>query len=177
MARLLLGFPPERSNHRKREETMEQSLEKVTPQVHRSRISVPYSWWAGDTASRFFVNIRDEKRISGTRCEQCNKVYIPPRKTCPACFTANENWVDVASSGTLISYTVARRQLRAIPKKVPVIFGLIRLDGADTAMLHYIDEIDPQQVAIGMRLEAVFAEARSGGIQDIRHFRPEQNSD
>jgi len=155
---------------------MDQSTDNVTPRVHRSRISVPYSWWAGDTASRFFRNIRDEQRLSGTTCEQCRKVYIPPRKTCPTCFTPIESWVDVAGHGTLISYTVARRQLRAIPKPVPVIFGLIRLDGANTALLHYIDEVDPDDVSIGMRLEVSFAEERSGGIQDIQYFRPERNS-
>jgi hypothetical protein len=101
-------------------------------------------------------------------------VFIPPRKTCPICFTENTEWVNVSDEGTLVSYSVARRQLESIPKdkKIPVIWGLIKLDGADTAMLHYLGEMNLGEVVIGMRVKAVFAESRTGGIRDISHFKP-----
>ena len=43
---------------------------------------------------------------------------------------------------------------------------------ADTALLHYLDEVDPEQIRIGMRVKAKFADQRTGGIGDIAHFRP-----
>jgi uncharacterized OB-fold protein len=144
----------------------------VEPMVYQSRISVPYSWWAGDTASRFFIALRDEKKILGKKCGKCDKVYIPPRKVCPVCFVETPEWVEVSNQGLLQSYTVARRQLAALPAKAPVIFGLIRLDGADTGLLHCLAEVDPKEVVVGMRLEAVFADERKGGIRDIAYFRP-----
>jgi uncharacterized OB-fold protein len=144
----------------------------VEPMVYQSRISVPYSWWAGDTASRFFIALRDEKKILGKKCGQCAKVYVPPRKVCPVCFVETPEWVEVSNEGVLQSYTVARRQLASLPAKAPVIFGLIRLDGADTGLLHCLGEVDPGQVVIGMRLKAVFADERKGGIRDIAYFRP-----
>ncbi len=153
---------------------MSNPFQGIEPMVYQSRINVPYSWWAGDTASRFFIALRDEKRILGTKCGACNRVFLPPRKVCPTCFTENREWVDLSDEGTLISFSVARRPFAAIPadRKVPVIWGLIRLDGADTALLHYLDEVEPEQVTIGMRVKAVFAEARKGAIRDITHFRP-----
>ena len=151
---------------------MEDVFKGVEPLVHQSQINVPYSWWAGDTASRFFTALRDEKKILGTRCDACNRTFVPPRKTCPLCFGENENWVEVAPHGVVESFTVARRQLAAIPRKVPVIFGLIRLDGADTALLHYIDEVAPETVQIGMRVTACFAPDPGGNITDITHFKP-----
>jgi uncharacterized OB-fold protein len=153
---------------------MSEMFKGIEPMVHNSKISVPYSWWAGDTASKFFISLRDEQKIIATRCRKCRKVFMPPRKVCPTCFTENEEWVDVSDEGTLVSYSVARRQLASIPgdKKVPVIWGLIKLDGADTALLHYLDGIKPGEVAIGMRVKAVFAESRTGGIRDISHFKP-----
>ena len=151
---------------------MEEVFNGVDPLVHQSRISVPYSWWAGDTASRFFVALRDEKKILGTRCAACNRTFVPPRKTCPTCFGEDIEWVDVAATGTLESFTVARRQLAALPKKAPVAFGLIRLDGADTGILHYLDEVAPEEIRIGMRFEACFAAAPQGNILDITHFKP-----
>ncbi|MFH1079661.1 MAG: Zn-ribbon domain-containing OB-fold protein [Pseudomonadota bacterium] len=155
---------------------MSDPFKGIEPMVYQSKINVPYSWWAGDTASKFYITLRDEKIILGTKCETCNKVFLPPRKVCPSCFTENREWVTLADEGTVLSFTVARRRFAAIPnnKKVPVIWGLIKLDGADTAMLHYLDEIKPENVTIGMRVKAVFSEVRQGTIRDISHFKPVQ---
>ena len=146
----------------------------VEPMVYDSKISVPYSWWAGDTATKFFVSLRDEKKIIATRCASCRKVFMPPRKSCPGCFTDNGEWVEVSDEGTLVSFSIARRPFASIPKekKLPVIWGLVKLDGADTALLHYLDGMKPEEVRMGMRVKAVFAESRKGTIQDISHFRP-----
>ncbi|MDT8273815.1 MAG: Zn-ribbon domain-containing OB-fold protein [Desulfomonilia bacterium] len=151
---------------------MSNIFENVEPMVHESRINVPYHWWAGDTASRFFVELRDKQKILGTRCSQCEKVFVPPRKTCPTCFTPNEEWKEVASKGTLISYTVVRRHLASLPKKPPIIYGLVKLDGADTALLHILEEINPEDVQIGMKVQAKFSSQRKGTMFDIEYFRP-----
>lgn len=153
---------------------MSEIFKGIEPMIRNSKISVPYSWWAGDTASKFFISLRDEQKIIAPRCGKCGKVFMPPRKVCPACFTENTEWVNISDEGTLVSYSVARRQLESIPqdKKVPVIWGLIKLDGADTAMLHFLDGVNPGEVAIGMCVKAVFAESRTGSIRDISHFKP-----
>jgi len=151
---------------------MENIFLGIEPMVYPGRINVPYSWWAGDTASKFLLAIRDERKILGTRCEPCNRVFVPPRKTCPTCFTENKEWVEVSDVGILEAFTVARRQLAALPGKVPVCFGLIKLEGADTALLHYLGEVDPEDIRIGMRVKARFAEERQGTITDIDYFKP-----
>lgn len=50
--------------------------------------------------------------------------------------------------------------------------ALIHLDGADTALVHFIGEAAPDALHIGMRVVAVFAESRSGHILDIAYFKP-----
>lgn len=144
----------------------------VEPMVYESGISVPYNWWAGDTAGRFFVGLRDEQKIRGTRCEFCGIVHVPPRKACPKCFHSRSCWVDVSGEGVVKTFTVARRQLAALKQIVPVIFGLIRLDGADTSMLHLIGDVSPDAVRIGMRVKAKYSETRKGDIRDIACFVP-----
>lgn len=144
----------------------------TTPMTLESQINVPYHWWAGDTASRFYAALRDDARLTATRCKDCGTVTVPPRKSCPQCFTQHAEWVTLPGTGTVASFTVARRQLAALPKPVPVIFALISLDGADTALLHHLDDIAPEAVHIGLRVTPVFAETRTGSIMDIRHFKP-----
>ncbi len=144
----------------------------VEPMVYESKISVPYSWWAGETATRFLTALRDEKKILGVKCATCGKTYIPPRKNCPTCFTENNEWIELTGEGTVQACTVARRQQASIPRTVPVVFALIKMDGADTALLHYVEGVEPEKVAIGMRVKAHFAEKRNGTIQDIACFKP-----
>lgn len=151
---------------------MNDQFKNIEPMVYRSMINVPYTWWAGDTASEFLTALKEQKKIIGLKCGKCARVYVPPRKVCPDCFTKNEKWVELSGEGTLETYTVARRQLASIPRKVPVIYGMIRLDGADTSMLHFIEKTEPDKIMIGMRLKAVFAEEREGNIMDISCFVP-----
>ncbi len=153
---------------------MADQFKGIEPMVYDSKINVPYSWWAGDTATRFFVSLRDDRKIIAPKCGACGTVFLPPRKVCPACFTDNEEWVEISDEGTLVSYSIARRPFEAIPKekKLPVIWGMIKLDGADTALLHYLDEMKPEEAEIGMRVKAVFADSRTGSIHDISHFKP-----
>jgi uncharacterized OB-fold protein len=152
---------------------MSNPFHTIEPMVYRSRISVPYTWWAGETAGRFLTSLRDERVILGTRCDGCDRVFVPPRKTCPTCFTANETWLPVGPAGTVVAYTVARRQLAAIRQKVPVVFALVRLDGADTAILHTIAATDPGRVSIGMRVKACFSDQADSTMAAIAHFEPE----
>jgi len=144
----------------------------VEPMVFKSRINVPYAWWTGETAGTFFLSIRDEKKIMGRRCLKCNKTYVPPRKVCPVCFEDCMEWVEVSPEGALESFTIVRRQLASLPRKVPVVFGLVRLDGADTSVLHYVEADNYQNIKIGMRLKAKFCEERKGTIHDIACFIP-----
>jgi uncharacterized OB-fold protein len=151
---------------------MKFDMSRVEPMVYRSGINVPYDWWAGETAGRFFASLRDEQKILGTRCGACQKVFVPPRKTCPQCFNESMSWEEVGLEGALLTFTVARRQLAALPKKAPVLFGLIKLDGADTALLHMLAGVRPEDLRSGMRMRAVFSKNRAGNIMDIAYFCP-----
>jgi uncharacterized OB-fold protein len=78
----------------------------------------------------------------------------------------------VKDEGTVESFTVVRYTHEMHPVKAPLAYALIRLDGADGALLHLIGGIDPDRLKVGMRVKAVFAEQREGSILDIRHFEP-----
>lgn len=155
---------------------MDDQFDGIEPMVLAGAINIPYTWWAGDTASAFLAALRDEERITGAKCPACGKVYCPPRRSCPACFTERTEALGLSSEGTLLSWTVVRRRLASLPKEAPLLYGLVKLDGADTAMLHFLDEVRPGDLAIGMRVRAVFARERRGSILDISHFKPAARS-
>lgn len=135
-------------------------------------IEISYEWSAGVAGSRFFQEIRDNKRIMGTKCPKCGRVLVPPRIFCEECFVDVEEWVEVSSKGELVTFGESYLGTDGSKLKEPWIVGIIRLDGADGGLIHYIGEARPEELKIGMRMEAVFNEERNGNILDIKHFRP-----
>jgi len=52
--------------------------------------------------------------------------------------------------------------------------AFVRLDSTDGGLVHFLGQVEPDQVCIGMRVEAVFKDKadRQGSILDIAYFRP-----
>lgn len=131
-----------------------------------------FTYTAGRIRSKFLTELRDNKNIVGTKCSDCNIVYVPAKSTCIKCFASLDNFVDVNKSGILTTYSVIHRSQEIYPMESPFILGVIKLDGADTGLVHFVSEVSTEEVKIGMELEAVFREDRKGSISDIKYFRP-----
>jgi len=155
---------------------MKKWTEKVEELVHHGRIKVPYTWSVGEVGSRFFIELRDHKKIFGTRCPACKKVIVPARKICGQCFRQTDEWVEVSHQGTVQTLTVVRYPSDAQPLKPPFGYAVIRLDGADSGVTHLLAGSDPATWRIGMRVRAVFKEKRVGNILDIAYFQPLSSS-
>ena len=134
-------------------------------------LQVPYKYSAGPVASRFLVALRDEQKICGLRCQSCGKVYVPPRGTCGTCFEKLEEWVEVGPEGELLNFTAIHYPEPVHPEAAPFVLGIIRLDGADTGLLHLV-RAPLDKVKIGMRLKPVFCAERRGHILDLKGFEP-----
>jgi uncharacterized OB-fold protein len=50
--------------------------------------------------------------------------------------------------------------------------GIVKLDGADTGLVHLLGGVDIGKLRVGMRMQAVFREKRQGNYLDIEYFRP-----
>jgi len=140
--------------------------------VYSGKISVPYTWSIGETGSRFFVEIRDNKKIFGTRCPKCMLTFAPPRKVCPRCFETGMEWKKLGDEGILLTYTIPHYHEDIHPMKDFFAFGIIKLDGADTGFTHLLGEFQPEELKKGLRVRAMFRDERKGNILDIKYFSP-----
>jgi uncharacterized OB-fold protein len=135
----------------------------------------PFNYAIGMHGSKFFKEIRDNRRIMGVRCPECGKVYVPPRKVCGKCFVAMDDFVEVGPGGEVGTFTILRYAFidpeTGEQKPVPYGYGFIRFDGADTLFQHYIDIDDEARVKIGARVEPVFSDDPKGTIKDILYFK------
>jgi hypothetical protein len=151
---------------------MEKWLEGLEPVVARQALQVPYRYSMGATTSKFFIEIRDNRKILGIRCPACDVVYVPPRTTCGRCFSQLDEWVEVGDRGTLETYTRVYYSTPVQPVPAPFYYGIIKLDGADTGLAHLVGGLKGKEPKIGMRLQAVFKEDRQGNMLDISYFKP-----
>ena len=134
-----------------------------------------YAWDAGVAISRYLQELK-EGRLVGRSCPECRRIMIPPRMFCERCFCPTDRWVELQDTGTIITFSLCYVTWNMIRTKEPQIPVVVEIDGASPGMgiLHLLDEVDPQAVRIGMRVQAVWkpAEERTGAITDIAYFKP-----
>ncbi len=154
-----------------KQKVRKEPVQLTEPHIIPGKFDLTYTYSVGALGTRFFIQLRDNQKIMGIRCPQCNRVYVPPRLTCFRCFSKLDEWVEVSDKGTVLTYTVVNYPEPIYPMEPPFVYGVIQLDGADTGLVHLI-AADTEQLRIGMRVQAVFREKREGNIKDIRYFKP-----
>ncbi len=147
---------------------------RATPGAVEDRLDVEYAWDAGEAMGGFLEALRDG-RIVATRCAQCGRTLVPPRRFCERCFRPTDEWVAVEARGIVHTYSICHVSWDMLPLDEPQIPAVIRLDGAsEGGFLHLLGEVSPEHIGIGLEVEAVWKpiEERVGSILDIVYFRP-----
>ncbi|HSJ54604.1 MAG TPA: Zn-ribbon domain-containing OB-fold protein [Anaerolineae bacterium] len=139
-------------------------------------IPIRSRYTAGVAGERFFREIKDNGRFMGTHCEVCDLLYVPAVMYCEPCFSELSEWIEVPSQGTVFTYTVLYRDLENRLLDPPAVLAYVKLYGTDGGLVHYLGDVDPEEVEIGMEVEAVFKDPaeRQGTILDVVYFRPVQ---
>jgi uncharacterized OB-fold protein len=100
-------------------------------------------------------------------------VIVPPLEHDPHTGDAVDDLVDVGTSGVVTSWAWIDEPLRKHPLDRPFAWVMVRLDGADTSLVHALDAGTADAVATGMRVRIRWAGERRGHITDISCFEPE----
>ena len=133
-------------------------------------IGFDYTRSLGPTLSRFMTALAGH-RILGARGAD-GRVHAPPFEYDPVTSAPPTELVPVGTEGTVTSWSWAPRPLDGQPLAHPFAWALIRLDGADTAMLHAVDAGSPGAMRTGMRVRVRWASRTAGDIRDIACFEP-----
>lgn len=133
-------------------------------------VSFDYTRSLGPTMSRFFTAL-GEGRIEGVRGSD-GRVHCPPPEYDPLTGRALDQFVEVGPEGEVVTWSWMPDPLEGQPLERPFAWALVRLDGADTPMLHAVAAGDPSAMRVGMRVRARFAAERVGGIRDLAWFEP-----
>ncbi len=133
-------------------------------------LEYPYRRSLGPVLTRFFSSLR-ERRIEGVRTPS-GRVLVPPEEYDPETASALSDFVEVGPEGRVETWCWVARPRPGQPLEHPFAFALIRLDGADTGLLHAVDAGAPERMRTGLRVRPRWAAEPSGGIGDIECFEP-----
>lgn len=90
------------------------------------------------------------------KCKKCGNHVFYPRYNCPTCGSRDLEWVTSSGKGNVYTFTVARRPTHpAFADRVPYVIAIVELEEG-VHMTTNIVECQPDQVRVGMEVEAAF---------------------
>ncbi|GAA3490961.1 Zn-ribbon domain-containing OB-fold protein [Streptomyces cremeus] len=138
-------------------------------------LEFPFTRSLGPVQSAFLSGLR-HRTLLGVRTAS-GQVLCPPTEYDPATAAELRDLVEVAPTGTVTTWAWNPRPRPFQPLATPFAWVLVRLDGADTALLHALDAPGPEQLHSGMRVRVRWAGERTGAITDIACFEPYESED
>jgi uncharacterized OB-fold protein len=146
-----------------------------------------YTRSTGPVIGRFLTELRDGRIVGVTAPD--GAVLVPPREYDPAGRPVNApaggagpatgeayRFVPVGPAGTVTAWAWVTEPRKAHPLRQPFGWALIRMDGADTALLHAVDTGgEPKALRTGLRVWPRWRPPgeRTGHVRDIECFVPE----
>lgn len=147
------------------------SANEVSPLSAEYVLEYTYRRSVGPVIGAFLAGLRDMK-IQGARTPS-GRVLVPPPESDPDTGASLTELVEVGSAGVVTTWSWVVAPRKNHPLQRPFAWALIRLDGADGAMLHAVDAPEIGAMSTGMRVRARWRSERVGGIGDIECFVPE----
>jgi uncharacterized OB-fold protein len=139
------------------------------------KLEAHYAWDKGVGMGAYLEGMKNGQ-IVGMHCPHCDRTVVPARSFCEKCLKSNVDFVPLAHTGTINTFSIAHVSWDVKILEVPELPAVIDIDGTNpkVGIMHMLGEVDPEDVKVGMRVEAVWkpAEERTGSILDIAYFRP-----
>src|SRR5277367_6466286 len=112
-----------------------------------------------------------QRQILGSRSAD-GRVHVPPAEYDPVTFAPPRELVPVGPDGTVLTWSWQPEPREGQPLGHPFAWALIRLDGADSGLLHAVDAGAAAHMHTGMRVRPRWADRPAGHITDIVCFEP-----
>lgn len=133
-------------------------------------LSYDYTRSTGPVIGAFLTGLR-ERCIYGVRGSD-GRVLVPPQEYDPLTSQELDELVEVDDEGEVVTWSWQSEPRDHHPLDHPFAWALVRLDGADTPLLHAVDAGEATVMSTGMRVRARWADERTGRIQDLACFEP-----
>lgn len=169
----LEGFEPHSDANSFEPRENPEDLASIIEQVDYT-MTLDFEHSYGHYYGTLFDGVKDGRRIRGVRCTECDRVLVPPRPRCDACFAETGQWQDLPSTGTVQASSVVHIEFIGQRVPPPYVYAEIILDGASTRLIHMVGGVDAESAktlaAPGARVRAVWSDRHTGSLADIEYF-------
>ena len=124
------------------------------------------------STAREWREIPGRYNLKGSKCPECGKVFFPKRSMCPLCRRASIGKMieyKVERKGAVYTYSVVYDVPEANKRMQPYVVGMIRTDD-DILLTAQIVDVDPENVEIGMRVQAVLRKIDEDGPSGVIRY-------
>ncbi len=144
----------------------------TAPGLVHQELTLSYDYAPGEVATRFLEGLK-ERKLLASQCSASKLTYLPPRAFCERSFEPCDTWVEAGLEGVIECSTVVVRGFEG-KRPAPVAIAYVRLDGVDSAVANYIDDLDLsdfdtaiERIAPGVRVRVEFVDEPEGRITDF----------
>jgi len=142
------------------------------PLTAQHHLEYAYRRSVGPVLGRFFAELR-ERRLVGVKTQK-GRVLVPPAEYDPDTGEATvDGFVQVGPGGVVRSWSWVSAPRAKQPLQHPFAYALIRLDGADTDLLHAVDAGSESRMRTGLRVRPRWRAEPKGEMADLACFEPE----
>lgn len=150
--------------------TAEVSAEPVTGITVPIRLE--YEINAGIAPSKYLRSLAEHK-IIGQRAVDSDMVYVPPRGSDPTSGAPTPIEVEVSEIGTVTTFCVVNLPgLSPTAPEVPYVCAQILLDGSNTPWFGLVQGLPVDDVRMGLRVTAIWADELLPDARSIKWFEP-----
>ena len=113
-----------------------------------------------------FIDYLEKGKVMASQCKGCSRTFFPPRADCCNCFSSDMQWLEVAGSGKLVSYSQLKYAPIGFDDDLP--YSIAVLDYGDYQVFGRIDSnLDSKEIEIGMSMKTVVNELPEGQLNFV----------
>jgi uncharacterized OB-fold protein len=114
---------------------------------------------------RFWREIPQRYNLIGNKCEVCDRVYFPPRESCPYCrrkSIGKMKDLKFSGKGKVVTYTIIHEAPENFDGQAPYPMAIIQLDEGPKITAQIVD-CKLEDVKIGMKVISTFRKIQEDG--------------
>lgn len=119
---------------------------------------------------KFWRRIPNRYNLIGTKCENCDSVFFPPRSICPNCRRVGSlESYQFDGKGKIVSYTQIRDPPEGFEDETPYILAIVEFEEG-ARITGQIADAEIEEVEIGKEVKAVFRHVGEEGEKGIIYY-------
>ena len=130
-----------------------------------------------DVSYEQFLN---EEKLMGSRCQECDTLFVPPRAICIKCYATEMEWIETKGKSKLIAFTCIAigppfMIEEGYDRKCPYVSGVVELEEGPriVARIEGVDGSKPETIKIGTPLQVEFLHrGQASSAKTFLAFKP-----